>query len=813
MFRLSAPLRIALGLASLATSVFLASRSVGLGQDEWHVRVEGRAALCEMIAMHISSQIDGESLEQIQSGLNRYVSRNEDLMSIGLRTGNDSLAVDVGDHLTYWNPEKQSDDQMFVPLFVGDKPRGIVELRFADSKPRGLSGYLRSRSFLQLMFVLAVGTLLYSLYLSKMLNHLDPSQVIPDRVRSALDTFAEGLLVLDSSERIVQANRSFISILGEDHDLLPGSKVKQLPWIRDDSTAPWTAALKNGTPHLGQTMEMTIGQRRVTFLVNASPIFSDKGKLQGVLASFDDVTLHEQRKRELEQTLQVLGESREQIRQQNTELRMLATRDPLTGCMNRRSFFETIAMKWENAAISGTNLTCIMIDVDHFKMVNDVHGHSAGDEVLRTVGRTLLELEKTGATVCRFGGEEFCIALEETSLEASREFAEDIREIIKAERPGGLELTVSIGVAVAATADLEFQTALDHADRSLYVAKMRGRDRVVCRTDFTDDEFEKLMERKNTIQHTDVSEPFAGIPFHAVTALVSALSYRDAATAEHSRRVADLTVQASHGMLSIQQQFVLETAALLHDVGKIGTPDSVLLKPGPLDSEEKEVMSLHDFIGIEIVKTTFDNEELINIIANRYAWYGGHPNQPNMPVGKDIPLGSRILAICDSYDSIVSDLVYRRKDTPESSFAELRKFAGSQFDPELVERFIHLMEDETTNVVTLGEAGVTKQTAKGIGLLMSCIAQALEEGDKDQIRVQAEQLAITAIESDLPQIADIANELQKLATSDQEATQMVEVATTLLDLCRETQKAYVAVCQESRQRRETLAQRVFSKDG
>ena len=183
-----------------------------------------------------------------------------------------------------------------------------------------------------------------------------------------------------------------------------------------------------------------------------------------------------------------------------------------------------------------------------------------------------------------------------------------------------------------------------------------------------------------------------------------------------------------------------------------------------------------------------------------------------MPKGKDIPLGSRILAICDTYDSIVSDLSYRAKASPETAFAELRKFAGTQFDPELVERFIHLVQNSKTKNVQLNEAGITKESARDIGLLMSSITQAIKDGNKEKIGIQAEQLAAAASESQLPQIAGIANELKQLASTDQEVEQMMEVANTLLELCRVTQKAYVDVGKESRKRREALAQRVFSKD-
>ena len=126
----------------------------------------------------------------------------------------------------------------------------------------------------------------------------------------------------------------------------------------------------------------------------------------------------------------------------------------------------------------------------------------------------------------------------------------------------------------------------------------------------------------------------------------------------------------------------------LHDIGKIGVPDSILLKPGPLTQDEWQVMTMHDHIGVEIIKSSFACSELAEIMTNHHAWYAGNPRSPELPTGDDIPLGARILAIADAFDAIVSDRVYRRGRSIEDAFAELRRCVGTQFDPELVEEFI-----------------------------------------------------------------------------------------------------------------------------
>jgi putative nucleotidyltransferase with HDIG domain len=183
----------------------------------------------------------------------------------------------------------------------------------------------------------------------------------------------------------------------------------------------------------------------------------------------------------------------------------------------------------------------------------------------------------------------------------------------------------------------------------------------------------------------------SAIPFGAVTALTSALRYRDASTADHSQRVADLCVATAKDLMSVGDCFVLEVAALLHDIGKLGVPDAILLKPGPLSDEEWKTMRAHDRMGAEIVAAAFGSDELTGIVQAHHAWFGGSPRDPGLPTGHHIPLRARILSIADAYDAMTSDRVYRKGRGREEAFAELRRCAGVQFDPDLVERFIRVV--------------------------------------------------------------------------------------------------------------------------
>jgi response regulator RpfG family c-di-GMP phosphodiesterase len=183
------------------------------------------------------------------------------------------------------------------------------------------------------------------------------------------------------------------------------------------------------------------------------------------------------------------------------------------------------------------------------------------------------------------------------------------------------------------------------------------------------------------------------VPFPAVSVLFTALSHRHAETAAHCRRVADLCAAAGQGLLPPTRCYILEVAALLHDVGKLSVPDAVLLKPGPLTEDEREVFRVQERNGEEIIMEAFNSEELNLIVRNYRAWYGGNPTQPELPVGTAIPMTARLLAIADAYDAMMSDRVYCKGRSKEEAFAELRRCAGVQFDPELVERFIGVVSE------------------------------------------------------------------------------------------------------------------------
>jgi diguanylate cyclase (GGDEF)-like protein/PAS domain S-box-containing protein len=795
MPKISATVRITLGLIGLLASLLLIVAILGLFPNRCEDITRGRIRLCESVAVHFSAMAEKNDIDAMRKCLQFVAGRNRDLLSMAVRRDDGSVLIEVGDHTANWKTgklQRSSDAEIWVELFASGKPWGQIEMRFEPVSGTGwLSRFNRPGLYHGLVVVgLCMGV--YYAYLTAVLRQLNPSKVIPNRVREALDTLAEGLVILDQQERIVLANRAIEESTGTSFEELIGASIAKLQLVnRDESptdSTPWAAAIRSGQAVTGQLygLEGTDRKERI-FSVSASPILDESGARRGVLASFEDVTPLEQKKRELKTMVDYLRASSEEIRRQNRELEHLATRDPLTGALNRRSFFERFEAEWKSCERYDHDLSVAMVDVDHFKSVNDKHGHSMGDEVLRQVAACLQKAVRETDIVCRYGGEEFAILMPNTNLERAEICAERCRLAISKLEFGNFSVTASMGVSALTEGPNSPQELLDQADKCLYVAKRNGRNQVIR----YDQVPMGLVVEESKIARTKEEDvdPFerVAVPFHAVTALITALAYRDHTTAAHSRRVADLCIATAEGLLSLSDCYTLEVAALLHDIGKIGVPDSILLKPGPLTPDEWDVMRRNETIGIEIIRTSFASPTLSAIVENYQTHYGAVARR-GQPSGNRIPIGARILAIADAYDAMVSDRVYRKGRSRKEAFAELRQCAGQQFDPELVERFIAIVQIHEAETV---DSNVSKETALMIGVQIERLSRALDQHDLETLDAMARRLFATSSKYGAASIAHKASDLTKILDSDRDLHAIIQTAGELLDLCRATQASFL----------------------
>ena len=302
---------ISLGLVSLVSSTLLAASFFGLLPDRIGAVREGRIALAESIAAAgtaILSSPDARRLEEVV----RFVQkRNASVLSIGLRAQDGKLVLVAGDHARHWlameNPAA-GDSQILVHLFSGTQPWGDLELRFEPIIAPGLAGILHTPLIPLLAFCAMLCFLGFQVYLNRVLRHLDPSQAIPGRVRSALDSLTEGLLVIDHSQSVVLANEAFVKLLGKSNEQLMGTSVSSIAWLDQagqplaPSVFPWSAALSDGVVQRDRQLRLrdSAGRER-SFVVNCSPVLRTGGKAGGVLISLEDITLLQESKVELRQ--------------------------------------------------------------------------------------------------------------------------------------------------------------------------------------------------------------------------------------------------------------------------------------------------------------------------------------------------------------------------------------------------------------------------------------------------------------------------------------------------------------------------------
>jgi diguanylate cyclase (GGDEF)-like protein len=417
----------------------------------------------------------------------------------------------------------------------------------------------------------------------------------------------------------------------------------------------------------------------------------------------------------------------------------LATIDPLTGIANRQTVLARLDEELSRANRYRRQLSVIMIDLDHFKRLNDAHGHAAGDAVLRHVGQELAASVRSVDFAGRYGGEEFLVVLPETGPDAAASLAEKLRRAVGASLvrlPEGELVTVALSAGVAGGQGdvLRLDDLVRDADAALYSAKSLGRDQVYVFRETGDDGTIRRapISSEARTRAVDVGRSASSA---AQDALLSALSGRQPWSGRPSTLIAEASVALARAIdLPTGELDRIRTASLLHDLGKLAIPDEILARPGDLAISEWRVVTEHPKIGQVVLEQAGALRDAANIVLHHHEWYDGR-GYPHGLAGPDIPIGARIVSIVDAYEAMVAGRPYRAAITHEQALAELRRQAGVQFDPDLVELFAALFSggmpwepdghdhghdhapdhvDETHGVAVvaaagLGELGATKR--------------------------------------------------------------------------------------------------------
>jgi diguanylate cyclase (GGDEF)-like protein/PAS domain S-box-containing protein len=485
-------IRISLGIVSITTTLlFAADWALDIFPDPYAPALEARQDLSESLAIQYSSLVTADQLLDMQPAMESMVAQVPDLLSMNLKKYNGDSAALTSEHAVLWNEdgaERSTPTQVLIPIFRGQRQWAVLEVKF-DALPHvGFLGMLDTPLYKLIAVMAACGFFVYMVYLSRTLRYLDPSTVVPGRVRAALDQLVEGVFILDHEQRIVLVNSSFANQMNLTPEALMGVDPSGLPWVKKGPESgpnemPWEIAIRLGTRRTDERLELQSPKLGIrVFKTNISPIIDGGGKQRGVLASFNDISELERMNEGLRDTLGNLETAHEEVRNKNEELFRLATIDPLTECLNRRAFFEKLELEFELAVRDKLKFSVVMADIDHFKRVNDDFGHGTGDVVIKEMARSLTDAAGANGCVGRYGGEEFCILLvgmgEDEAIAISNRARLVFQSLYGANDSvtSGRVVTASFGVSAISFGAADVAEILDQSDVALYESKNSGRN-------------------------------------------------------------------------------------------------------------------------------------------------------------------------------------------------------------------------------------------------------------------------------------------------------------------------------------------------
>ncbi len=519
---------------------------------------------------------------------------------------------------------------------------------------------------------------------------------------SIFDSIQDGISILDASLNIVSVNSTMESWYAHAMPLL-GKKCYEAYHGRNKpcEICPSCQTLKTQNmsydivPKRGPEGEVVGWLDLYTF----PHIDATTGEMKGVIEYVRDIT---DRKRAEE----ILKELNIELKKSNRKLKQLALKDSHTGLYNHHYLSEVIESEFHRSKRYGLSVSVIMLDIDYFKSINDVYGHRFGDLVLKQLAHIFRKVVRRYDIVIRFGGEEFVFVLPDTDRQGALNLAQRILDKITANNFGTpkqiVHLKVSLGVAsYPQDKVLNGMDLVNLADKILGKIKDRGGNNIYCSQDIGGKERSTEVEVSDSDNVKVLKEKISKLTkranqslMEAIYAFARTIKLKDNYTGDHVEKTVHYAVEMAKALgLSNAEIENISDAAMLHDLGKIGISERILLKRKKLTPREFEEIKRHPQIGADIIRPIHFLQDIIPLILYHHERYDGKGYLSGLR-GEEIPLGARVIAIADVYQALISHRPYRRAYSKKAAAEIIKGGSGTQFDPHIAEIFLKITARE-----------------------------------------------------------------------------------------------------------------------
>ena len=450
-----------------------------------------------------------------------------------------------------------------------------------------------------------------------------------------------------------------------------------------------------GSARIYDTSVLTKDGRIIPIDISGSVVeYGGKEVCQGI---FRDMT--ERKAAELK-----LSKVNEELNASNKKLKQMAVKDPHTGLFNHKYLTDILEREFVRAKKYNHPLSLILVDIDYFKAINDTYGHHTGDQVLKQLAHVIKRLSKKEQSVIRYAGEEFLILAPDTNKEDAINQAQKLLDEINifkfGDRKRPLRLRVSMAVcSYPEDKVLQGMELLEKADLLISKAKEWGGNRVLSSLDLHLKKIIPLVKNSRKLNVKELKKTMARLnkrsnqnAVEAIFAFGKAIELKDHYTGDHVDKTVHYATEIAKALkLSSEDIMLIKQASMLHDLGKIGISDNVLLKPAKLTSKEYMEIKKHPTIGADIIRPIHLLHGIIpHILYHHERWDGkGYPAKLK---GEKIPLGARIIALADVYQALTSNRPYRKAYAKAAALKIIKRESGSHFDPRIVNAFLQVLK-------------------------------------------------------------------------------------------------------------------------